>query len=263
MHNLLLTAILLGLVGMLANGEYFLGSSMLSRPLVTGFLTGIILGDIKAGIIMGATLELAFIGNFSIGASIPPEIISGAVLGTAFALQTGGKAGVAVALALPIASLVLVIKNLCFTFVLPMFVHKADDYAAKGDSRGVSMMNVLGGFSINLPIGLVIAISYYLGSSVVQGLINSIPAFITNGLSIATGLLPAYGFALLANQMLNKKTAVFLLLGFVLAAYGKLPVTAVSIVGLILAFILTGYSSYNGGKDESTQTGGVSYDEEF
>ena len=57
-------ALLLALTAMLANGEYFLGSSMLSRPLVTCTIAGLIMGNIKAGIIMGATLELAFIGSF-------------------------------------------------------------------------------------------------------------------------------------------------------------------------------------------------------
>ncbi|MFT8410666.1 MAG: PTS sugar transporter subunit IIC [Schleiferilactobacillus perolens] len=36
----IITAILLALTAMLANGEYFLGSSMLSRPLVTCTIAG-------------------------------------------------------------------------------------------------------------------------------------------------------------------------------------------------------------------------------
>ena len=85
----MVTAILLGLVAMLANAEYLFGTSLLSRPIVTGVLTGLVLGDLKTGIILGATMELAFIGAFSVGAAIPPEIISGAILGTAFAISSG------------------------------------------------------------------------------------------------------------------------------------------------------------------------------
>lgn len=36
---------------------------------------------------MGATLELAFIGSFSVGASIPPDVVTGGILGTALLLQ--------------------------------------------------------------------------------------------------------------------------------------------------------------------------------
>ena len=86
---MLLQAILLGLVAMLGNAEYLFGTSLLSRPLVMGTLTGIVLGDVQTGVTLGATLELAFMGAFSIGASIPPEMISGTVLGTAFTITTG------------------------------------------------------------------------------------------------------------------------------------------------------------------------------
>jgi len=98
-----LTAVVLALIAMLANGEYFLGSSMLSRPLVTCTLAGLVMGDITQGVIIGATLELAFVGSFSIGASIPPEIISGSVLGTAFAIGAGKSTEIALTLGIPIA----------------------------------------------------------------------------------------------------------------------------------------------------------------
>lgn len=273
------TAILLALTAMLANGEYFLGSSMLSRPLITCTIAGLIMGDVRTGIIMGASLELAFVGSFSIGASIPPEIISGSILGTAFAIGAGKSTAVASTLGIPIASLVLVIKNLCFIFILPYFVHKADRYAEKADGSGIGRMNVLGGFfSVNLPIGLVVGISYVLGSPVIKTVLAAIPKFIISGLGIATGLLPAYGFALLLKMMINKHNAVFFVFGFALAAYLKISVTGVAIFGACLALILTGYSAYkdnhnqgtgNGPKDNNggvnkAQNGGINYeDEEF
>lgn len=263
-------AVLLALVAMLANGEYLLGSSMLSRPIVTGTLAGLVMGDVVTGVTIGATLELAFVGNFSIGASIPPEMISGGVLGTAFAIQSGTGPEVALALALPIASLVLVVKNLGFLFVLPPFVHKADRYALEANSKGISRMNLLGGFfAVNLPIGLMVGIGYYLGSPVIEKLLDVIPKFIMNGLTIAVGLLPAYGFALLANMMLKKGNWVYLLLGFALVVYLKLSVTGITIFGLVIALILVGYSSFNGGNGNGSKgkpviEGGFNeYDEEF
>ncbi|EHB7321015.1 PTS mannose/fructose/sorbose/N-acetylgalactosamine transporter subunit IIC [Listeria monocytogenes] len=267
------TAILLALAAMFANGEYLFGSSMLSRPLVTCTLAGLIMGDVQMGIIMGATLELAFVGSFSIRASIPPEIISGSILGTAFAISTGESTAVALALGIPIASLVLVVKNLCFIFVLPYFVHKADKYALEGNSRGISRMQLLGGFlSINLPIGIIVATSYLVGSPVIQNVLDAIPAFVITGLGIATGLLPAYGFALLLKLMVNKKNAVFFVFGFALAVYLKVPVTGVAIFAACLALILTGYATLkndNGPKNSNTEPalandGGINYeDEEF
>lgn len=266
--NDVVVALLLALTAMLANGEYLLGSSMLSRPLVTCTITGLIMGDVKLGIIMGATLELAFVGSFSIGASIPPEIISGSVLGTAFAIGAGKSTAVALTLGIPIASLVLVVKNLCFIFVLPYFVHKADYYAKKGNSKGMDRMQLLGGFfSINLPIGLIVAISYFVGSPVIKSLLAVIPKFVINGLGIATGLLPAYGFALLLKMMINKHNAIYFVLGFALAVYLKVSVTGVAIFGACLALILTGYATFKHQPTQSEETdgkAGINYeDEEF
>ncbi|OCG67673.1 PTS sugar transporter [Gilliamella sp. Imp1-6] len=244
-----LTAVLLALVAMLANGEYFLGSSMLSRPLITFTLAGLVMGDITQGIIIGASLELALVGSFSISASIPPELISGSVLGTAFAIGAGKSAEIALPLCLPIASLVLLVKNLCFLFILPYFVHKADKYASEGNGRGMDLMNLFGGFiSINLPIGLVVGFSYLFGSSAINTLLDAIPIFIIDGLGIATGLLPAFGFAMLMKIMIKKNNATFFIFGFALAVYMNVPVTGVAIFGACLVLVLTGYSAFNGKK---------------
>ncbi|WP_396022067.1 PTS mannose/fructose/sorbose/N-acetylgalactosamine transporter subunit IIC [Bombilactobacillus thymidiniphilus] len=251
---MIFTSIILALIAMLGNGEYFLGSSMLSRPLVMCTLTGLALGNVRQGIIIGASLELAFVGSFSIGASIPPEIISGSVLGTAFAIGQHNSTAVALTLGIPIASLVLIVKNLCFIFILPYFVHKADAYAAQGDGKKMGRMNLLGGFlAVNLPIGLVVGLSYLFGSSAVKALLAVIPAFIIKGLQVATGLLPAFGFAMLMKIMINKNNATFFILGFAIAVYMKVPVTGVAILGACLALILTGYSSFHG-KKVVTQT---------
>ena len=236
----MLQAILLGLISMLGNAEYLFGTSCLSRPLVMGALTGIVMGVIPTGVALGATLELAFMGAFSIGASIPPEMISGTVLGTAFAISTGSGAETALTLAIPIASLVLVFKNLGMVFILPAFVHKADDYAQKGDLKGVSRMHYLGGFfGFNLIIGVVVAISFYVGSPAVQAVLAVIPEWVQNGLQIAMGLLPAIGFGLLMQMIMNKEVAPFFMLGYVLSVYLNIPVTGIAIFGCIIAIVLT------------------------
>lgn len=41
-------------------GNYLTGQSMMERPLVVGLVTGILMGDMKTGILMGASLEAVF-----------------------------------------------------------------------------------------------------------------------------------------------------------------------------------------------------------
>lgn len=210
----MLQAILLALVAMLGNAEYLFGTCLLSRPLVMGTLTGIVLGDISMGVTLGATLELAFMGAFSVGASIPPEMISGTVLGTAFAITTGTGAEAALALGLPIASLVLIFKNLSMVFILPMFVHKADKYAAVGNYKGVERMHLLGGFfGVNLIIGVIVGVSFYLGSPVIQGILDMIPAWVQKRLRTDNGSVTCNWFWLIDADDHEQECCLFLLLG--------------------------------------------------
>ncbi|MBY4797877.1 PTS sugar transporter subunit IIC [Collinsella sp. AGMB00827] len=236
---MIVQAIMLGLVAMLGNAEYLLGTSCLSRPLVMGTLTGIVMGDIPTGVTLGSTLELAFMGSFSIGASIPPEMISGTVLGTAFTISTGSGLETAITIGIPVASLVLILKNIGMVFILPPFVHRADTYAAQGDAAGVARMHFLGGFlGVNLIIGLAVGIGFYAGGSAVQALLDIIPEWVSNGLQITMGLLPAIGFALLLKMIMNREVACFFILGFAIATYLKIPTTGVAIFGAVAAVVL-------------------------
>lgn len=67
---MLLTATLLGLIAALGilDGR-LLGVSMIDRPLVMCALTGLVCGNLHEGILIGATLELIFLGNVAIGAA--------------------------------------------------------------------------------------------------------------------------------------------------------------------------------------------------
>ena len=73
---MVIKTILVFLIGLLGYSEWLLGTSYLQRPIVLGPLVGLVMGDMQAGIIMGATLELAMIGAISVGAYNPPACIS-------------------------------------------------------------------------------------------------------------------------------------------------------------------------------------------
>lgn len=261
---MIVQALLLGLVAFIAQSEYALGTSLLSRPIVTGLFTGIVLGDIKTGVIMGATLELAFIGSFSVGASIPPDVVTGGVLGVAFAITAGAGTEMALLLGLPIATLTLILKNVYLGLLIPIMNHKADDYAEVGDYKGVERMHLLSGFGLSLMLGAIVAISFMVGSERVGDLLAQIPTFIQHGLSVATGLIPALGFAMLARLLLNKSVAPYFFLGFALAAYLEIPVTGIAIFGAIVAVVVVNLMNVRT-KAVAVQTtsGEVDDDEDF
>ncbi|MBS0970965.1 PTS mannose/fructose/sorbose/N-acetylgalactosamine transporter subunit IIC [Chimaeribacter arupi] len=238
-------ALLLGLVAFIAQSEYALGTSLISRPVVTGLLTGLVLGDVQTGIIMGATLELAFIGSFSVGASIPPDVVTGGILGVAFAITSGAGTETALLLGLPIATLTLVLKNIYLGLFIPLLNQRADAYAAQADTRGIERMHLVAGFGMSLMLAAVVTFSFMVGSDAVKSLLEAIPAFIKHGLSVATGIIPALGFAMLARLLITKQVAPYFFLGFVLMAYLKIPVTGIAILGAIIAVIMVNMTRLN------------------
>ena len=203
---MLVQAILIGLIAMFVTFEWMFGTNLGSRPIITGMLVGLVMGDLKTGIILGATLEMVFIGSITLGAAVPPDVITGGILGAAFAISTGKGADVALALAFPIATLYLVVDN--------VFVVKS------------------------LPRGIICAVAFYLGTPVMNRVLEAIPVFVQNGLVAAAGFIPALGIALLAQMILSKKTMVYFILGFALAAYLKIPMLGIAMMAGCLAVIL-------------------------
>ena len=74
---MILKAILLGLVAMLGHTNFLFGTNLLDRPLIMCTLTGLVMGDLKSGIIIGAMMELAFIGAFAASVKAAPITSTG------------------------------------------------------------------------------------------------------------------------------------------------------------------------------------------
>ena len=237
---MLLSFILITLIAVLGHSEDFLGTTLLSRPLVLGPLVGWVLGDLHLGIIIGGTLELSFMGTIKVGAAIPPDVITGGVLGTAFAILSGKGAAIAIALALAIPISILAEMLLSALFVSrSVFNKQFIAYAECGNYRGIQRLHILSGLLKPLLMGLITFLALQLGAGVMKSFLDSIPAWVNTGLQVAGNMLPALGFALLMNLMFNKRVAPYFFLGFMLAAYLKLPVIAIGGFGLIIALLVT------------------------
>ena len=234
-------ALMLGLIAGIGilDGRIF-GQMMFDRPLVTGLFVGIVLGDVTQGIIIGAQLELIWMGIAGIGAAIPPDVVTGGILGTAFAIISGSGVEVALALAVPIAVLAQtlgVVVRIANTY----FAHKADKYAKEANYRGLAISMWIPVCLFFLSTFLPTFLAILLGADQVSNLINSIPKVILDGMGVAGSLLPAIGFALLMDMLFSKKMAPFFFIGFLAAAYGGMNITAIALFAVCLAFILHFY----------------------
>ena len=107
MNNItIIQAVLCGIVYWLAVGNLpFAGLWSLQRPLVCGAITGLILGHPVEGAVIGATINLVYLGFMSAGGSMPADMALAGVLGTTYAIAGGLDTKTALALAVPIGIL--------------------------------------------------------------------------------------------------------------------------------------------------------------
>ena len=93
---------------------------------------------------------------------------------------------------------------------------------------------------------LLVFFAFYLGSEAVGSMINAIPAYVTDGMAAAAGLLPALGFAMLMRMTVNRQNVPYYFLGFALAAYMSVPVLGVAILGVILIVVKFDFMNLKG-----------------
>lgn len=232
----MIEALLIGLVAFIGTFDFAVGTLYFGRPICLGPLVGLILGDLNQGLIIGATLELFFIGSVSIGGYIPPDVITGSVLATAFAIKSGIETEAAIAMALPIALLVLAINN-GLQCLYPFISKIGDRSAAKGQEQGINITYWVTGLSKCLCRFLVVFVAYLYGAEVVGAVVNSIPQFIIDGMSAATGLLPALGLAMLIKMIISRDNILYYFIGFIFASYLGVPTLGVAILSLLYVMI--------------------------
>src|SRR6185312_967615 len=208
---------LIALIAMFGHSEDFLGTTLLSRPLVLGPLVGLVLGDLEQVVIIGATLELIFMGNIKVGAAIPPDVITGGVLGTAFAIISGKGPAIALAIAVPVSILAELVISSLFVF-RSVLNKKFNQYAENGDFNGIQRLHIFSGILRPIFMGIIILLALMLGGPVMKSFLDMIPTWVQTGLTVAGNMLPALGFALLLHLMFNKTVAPYFFLGFILAA---------------------------------------------
>ncbi len=72
---------------------------MISRPLIAGTVSGLILGDVTGGVLVGALLELFALDVFPVGAARYPDYGAGAVVGTSMIVSAPSPLGLGIAAA--------------------------------------------------------------------------------------------------------------------------------------------------------------------
>ncbi|MGI6510508.1 MAG: PTS mannose/fructose/sorbose/N-acetylgalactosamine transporter subunit IIC [Erysipelotrichaceae bacterium] len=235
--SLMLQTLLIFAVAFFAYMHCYFGSTMWNRPIVVSTLVGAVLGDLTTGCKVGAMLELAFLGAVPIGASNPPDMVSGAVIGTAYVVLQNTDIETAVALAIPVAALVAIFDNFLMMFVLPEAAHMCDRLADKADADKIDAVVRVASIGNKVALALIVALGFYFGIPVIEKILAGIPEFVIHAMDVVAGILPAIGVAILARNMMSKELAPWLMFGFLATAYLNVPTFGIALFGIGVAML--------------------------
>lgn len=236
MNITVIQVILITLLAALKAYDYHCTQVVIFNSVFWGALSGLVMGDVTTGLYIGGTLQLMSLGVVAIGGSSAPDYPLATIIATAIAISTGK--GIEVGLTAGIAVGMLFVQlDIIAKLINGAIARRAQTLCNEGKFDAMNRTIKLSVILMMLTSAIPTFIAVTLGSSVVSFIVDTMPAWFTTGLSIAGGLLPAVGLAMLMTYMPTTKYVSYLLIGFVLNAYLGVPVLGVAFVGIACAIL--------------------------
>jgi PTS system mannose-specific IID component len=218
-----------------------LGAYILSQPLVTGTIAGLLLGDPLAGAALGGVLNLSTLVLSNLRVRVGPDVALIGYVGVSIMLLGGVKADTPAAATLFAALAVLgILINFMRGVVNSVLAHWADYFAERGDAAIVGFINVgptqVWLFLITfLPAFLLLRMD----TRTLLDITATIPYWVQSALNLSQYLLAALGIALSLRLLMQGSAIAYFLLGWLGAqVFGLVPVTLFGAsVALIHAFL--------------------------
>ncbi|MGL5693343.1 MAG: PTS galactosamine transporter subunit IIC [Peptostreptococcaceae bacterium] len=233
----LVQGLLIALVAIIAGLDLWLETFFIFRPIIVAPVVGLILGDLRLGIICGGFTELVFASLTPAGGVQPPNPPIAAIMTVVLAKTTNAEPASAVAMSLPFSILMQYIV-LGFYSTFTVFVGKFNKYSEKADVDSFKRLSLMIMVIVSLTYGLVAFLCTYGAQSQISALVEAMPAWLIHGFEVAGGILPAIGFAILLKNLFQLKYLPYLLVGFLIVSFIEVPnLLPVAMVGLVFALL--------------------------
>ncbi len=218
------------------NINFVMANPMLNRPLVLCPIIGGLLGDLTTGLLLGASLEVMFLGVINVGGAQATDSTFAAVVSVSFAIMFDQPVELAIALAIPVGFVGLFfmqVRQLYSALWIPFI----DNLIAQDKEKQFNFWTFFCSFSGNLLQPAILFVGLSLGGEGLQQVMDALPQYIMTGMQAAGGMLPAIGLGILINMIWEKKSVVYFLLGFVLVIYFNVPIVAMAFIAVFLAAV--------------------------
>lgn len=236
-------------------GGFYISKYVLCRPLVGGFLCGLIFGDMQAGLSLGIILQLAYMGVFAVGGAGSMDVGAVAYPCIAIALAANLDEGTAVAMTAAVAALSSQVTNVArFSNV---FFNKGFKQAVEQGNRTKWFLyyNVLPQVVFGLAKMIPCFLLVYFGAEAVEAIVAALPETLLYGLGKFSKIMPAIGMGMLLKYMvMDKFSFIFFVFGFALLSYMGLNYLNIAIFAIVIAYLYFRTSVMNDKKAEKTVT---------
>ena len=253
-----ISIVLVIIVAFFAGMEGILDEFQFHQPLVACTLIGIVCGQPVAGIILGGSLQMIAMGWANIGAietiarprrnrisvAIPREYASYSFRVIVVPIEDKPQP-----LKKPLPGFFNLRHRLSKEAVSELL-------AAQADFRKIEILQWGAIFMQGLRIAIPAAALCVVPAEVVSNLLNSMPAWLTEGMSIGGGMVVAVGYALVINMMATAEVWPFFFIGFALAAISNLTLIGLGIIAVAIAFIYLNLSEKGGSAAGGSAAGG-------
>ena len=206
----------------------------LNQPVFAGLIAGLIMGDMKTGLIIGGGMQLVVLGVGTFGGASKIDANSGTIIAVAFSVALDMNTQQALStLAIPVASLMIqmdVLARMTNTF----FAHRIDTHIENMNYKAIERNFLLGIIPWSLSRMIPVALALAFGAHVVRPVVNYLNTdlkWLGDGLTTAGAVLPAVGFAILLRYLPVKKHFPYFILGFIITAIFSTVFTSVNSVG--------------------------------
>ena len=142
----------------------------------------------------------------------------------------------AIGLAVPVG-LLMVQLDVLARFANTIFQHRIDTFIKENKPNAAARNALWGTFTWGFSRALPVFILLVVGNDVVKAILRVIPAWLTDGLKVSGHILPIVGIAILLRYLPTKRFISYLAIGFIAAAYLKMPMLGVALLGTALAYI--------------------------
>ena len=224
-------------------------------------VVGAILGDFQMGLVVGATIQLMSLGVAALGGSSAPDYAVAGIISTAVAIGTGKGMAAGLALGVPVG-MICIQLDVLLKILNSFITNRAHELADKRQYRKMRMLIPVMTALMPLESAVPVFVAVLFGKTVVNSILNFMPTWFTVGLNVAGGMLPAVGMAMLLSYMPLKKYGYWLLVGFALSAYLKMPVLGVALIGVAGAIpTFMNYSNASNGSQTSAAANGLTQED--